>query len=111
MSGVKFDDDADCRVRLHAKVDLTGKAKGEMAFSAGVYDKEAKKSCGMAEVKAGQVKDGWAWYEVASLKPEKSQYVWIASGRFDKAKFDANPAVNAVYVDQVEITRIGRKEQ
>ena len=111
MSGVKFDDDADCRVRLHAKVDLTGKANGGMAFSAGVYDKEAKKSCGMAEVKAGQVKDGWAWYEVASLKPEKSQYIWIASGRFDKAKFDANPAVNAVYVDQVEITRIGRKER
>ena len=106
LSGVKFDADTDYRIRLHAKVDLTGKAKGEMAFSAGVYDKESKKSCGMAEVKARQVKDGWAWYEVARLKPEKSQYFWIASGRFDKAKFDANPAVNAVYVDQVEISRV-----
>ena len=49
--------------------------------------------------------------DVASLNPEKSQYIWIASGRFDKAKFDANPAVNAVYVDQVEISRVCRKEQ
>ena len=85
MSGIKFDDDADCRIRLHAKVDLTGKISGDAAFSAGVYDREFQKSCGMVEVKARQVKDDWAWYEVASLKPEKSQYLWIASGRFDKA--------------------------
>ena len=49
--------------------------------------------------------------DVASLKPEKSQYIRIASGRFDKVKFGANPAVNAVYVDQVEISRVCRKEQ
>ncbi|MBR4617534.1 MAG: hypothetical protein IKO55_18145, partial [Kiritimatiellae bacterium] len=79
------------------------------AFSAGVYDREFQKSCGMVEVKARQVKDDWAWYEVASLKPEKSQYLWIASGRFDKAKFKTNPAVNAVYVDQIEILRVCAK--
>ena len=111
MSGVKFDPGVEYRVRIHAKVDLTGKADWGMAFSAGVYDKEAKRGCGMVEVKAGQVKDGWAWYDVASLKPKKSQYIWIASGKFDKTKFDANPAVNAGYVDQVEISRVCRKEQ
>ena len=106
MGGVKFDPGDKYRVRVHAKVDLTGEAPGETAFSAGVHDKEAKKSCGMVTVRADRVKDGWAWYDVVAWEPRATQYLWIASGRFDKERFKTNPAVHALYVDQVEISRV-----
>ena len=107
MGGVKFDPGEKYRVRIHAKVELTGKQPGVTAFSSGVYDKEAKKSCGERAVAASQAKNGWAWYDVATWEPTASQYLWIASGRFDKNRFKANPAVDALYVDQVELSRVG----
>ena len=107
MSGVKFDPGEKYRVRIHAKVDLTGKQSGVTAFSSGVYDKEAKKSCGERAVAASQAKNGWAWYDVATWEPTASQYLWIASGRFDKNRYKTNPAVDALYVDQVELSRVG----
>ena len=66
---------------------------------------EAKKSCGDRTVAASQAKNGWAWYDVATWEPSASQYLWIASGRFDKDRFKANPAVTALCVDQIEIVR------
>ena len=52
------------------------------------------------------MKNGWTWYDVVTWKPSASQYLWIASGRFDKDRFKTNPAVSALYVDQVELSRV-----
>ena len=58
---------------------------------------------------ATQIRDGWAWYDVGVLKPQSSQYLWIAAGRFDRNRFKLNPSHTALWVDQVEITRVEAK--
>ena len=109
LGGVLFDRDASYRIRVHARADLTGKEKGGAVFSSGVYDREAKKSCAMMSRNAAQLGDGWAWYDVGVLKPQSSQYLWIAAGRFDRNRFKLNPSHTALWVDQVEITRVEAK--
>ena len=105
MGGVKFDPGEKYRVRVHAKVDLTGRQSGVTAFSSGVYDKEEKKSCGDRTVAASQAKNGWAWYDVCTFKPTDDCYVWIGPGRFDKGKNTESPSHRGVWVDAVEIVR------
>jgi hypothetical protein len=109
LGGVLFDKDVSYRIRVHARVDLAGKEKGGAVFSSGVYDREAKKSCAMMSRNAAQISDGWAWYDVGVLKPQASQYLWIAAGRFDKKRFKLNPSHTAIWVDQVEISRVEEK--
>lgn len=109
LGGVLFDRDESYRIRVHARADLTGDEPGGAVFSSGVYDREAKKSCALMSRNAAQIRDGWAWYDVGVLKPQSSQYLWIAAGRFDKKRFKLNPSFIALWVDQVEISRVEEK--
>jgi hypothetical protein len=53
--------------------------------------------------------NGWAWYDVGVVKPLPSQYLYVGAGKFDKKRFKLNPSHTALWVDQVEITRVGAK--
>ena len=69
-----------------------------------MYDTPAKKSCGSISVKADKCGEGYAWYDVCAWKPRDGQYFWLGPGRFKKG-VEAS-AINAVWVDCVEISRM-----
>ena len=78
------------------------------AFSSGISDRANRKASRRRDVRISEIDgDGWKWYTVASFQPGENQLFWFASGTFDKAKHDANPNVEAVLLDQIEISRIG----
>ena len=99
-----FDPGKKYRIRMRVRVEKEPGRDGE-AFWAGVYDPESKKSRGGCERKTSAVADGYAWYDVAEWVPERGHYFWIGPGRFDK-KNPANPAIKAVYLDQLELIRL-----
>ena len=100
-------DDADYVVSVHMRIDRReGGSDGE-AFWAGVRDSGAKKDCGMIAKKASECPDGWAWYDVATVRPNDEMSLWIGPGRYDLKAHRGNPAVTAVYCDRVSIRRAG----
>jgi hypothetical protein len=109
FSLVKFDADASYRVRIRARADLTGKEKNGAVLVGGIYDRESKKNLASAAKNASQMDNGWAWYDVGVVKPLPSQYLYVGAGKFDKKRFKLNPSHTALWVDQVEITRVGAK--
>ena len=79
----------------------------DQAFSAGIYDAQAKKAlAGISKTVAAVVGDQWQWYDVGTWTPGPGQYLWLAPGRFDKKAHAANPSLEAVFLDQVEISRV-----
>jgi hypothetical protein len=109
LSYVKFDPDASYRVRICARADLTGKEKNGAVLVGGIYDREGKKNLASSVKSASQIKNGWAWYDVGVIKPLPSQYLYVGAGKFDKKRFKVNPSHEALWVDQVEITRVDAK--
>ena len=104
FSRVAFDPGKKYRIRMRVRVEKEPGKEGE-AFWAGVYDPENKKSGGGCERKTSTVGDGYTWYDVAEWVPARGHYFWIGPGRFDK-KFPANPAIKAIYFDQLELIRV-----
>lgn len=100
-----FEPNTTYRVRMRIRVEKTGQADGE-AFWAGVYDTVRKQGYGQIQPKVSQVGDGYQWYDVATWQPEANQYIWIGPGQFPKDKMATNPAIQAVYVDRMELVRV-----
>ena len=107
MRSVAYDPGVDylVRVRLRADVRKAAPPAAEV-FWAGAYDPVQKRGLGKGlSLKAKDVKDGWAWYDVCTFRPTDDSYVWIGPGRFDKGKCTESPAHRGVWVDAVEIVR------
>ena len=103
-----FDAGARYRVRMRVKVVRPAdQAQSQaQAFSAGIYDAQTKKSlAGISKTVAAVVTDQWQWYDVGTWTPGPGQYLWLAPGRFDKKAHAANPALEAIWLDQLEISR------
>ena len=94
------------RIRVHARVEKTGVAKGS-AFSVGTCDtvKYKKRDIGDFHVDIGKVAgDGYEWYDVeGTWKPEGNEVLWISNG---KRVSGINPCIKAVYIDQIELSRV-----
>ena len=104
FSQVAFDPGKKYRIRMRLRVEKEPGKEGE-AFWAGVYDAKNKKGCGGCDRKTSAVGEGYAWYDVAEWVPETAHYFWIGPGRFDKKKDAANPALKALYIDKLELSR------
>jgi len=104
-----FEPGTTYRVRMRIRVEKTGQGDGE-AFWAGVYDTVRKKGYGQIQPKVSETGDGYQWYDVATWQPEANQYIWIGPGRFEKDKLATNPAIQAVYVDRMELVRTAEEE-
>ena len=87
---------------LRVRVRVARRTSGE-AFWAGVYDEGAKRSLKMITPKTADAISGYVWYDVHTWVPGKSDFFWIGPPRFGK---DGKSAVNAVYVDKIDIVRI-----
>ena len=95
FSNVAYDSDAEYVVRFRAKVDPASGGKGE-AFNA----EFAGMRISPTVEEAGT---GWKWYAYKPLKLKDSNVFHFKSGRFSKG--GGRGAVNATYIDQLEISR------
>jgi hypothetical protein len=70
----------------------------------GVYDMARKKGWGQIQPSTAKVQEGYQWYDVATWTPEADQYLWVGPGLFEKN--GGQSAIEAVYVDRFELTRV-----
>ena len=104
MNDVAFDDDAEYTVRVRLRADLTKGAPDGEVFWAGIYDSVEAKYYGREfSLKASEVKDGYAWYDVTTTRLKETQSLYVAPGRFKGSA--TNPRHNGIYIDGVEIIR------
>lgn len=95
FGNVAYDEDVDYEVRFRAKIDPAPGGKGE-AFNA--------EFAGQRIAPAVEVADtGWKWYTFRPMKLNDSHVFRFKSGRF--AKGGGRGAVNATYIDRLEICR------
>ena len=107
MRVVAYDVDEEyvVRVRLRASV-ANGASSADEVFHAFNYDAAAKRGVGNGlSLKVGDVKEGWAWYDVGKIRLNDNVNLWICPGRFDLKAHKTNPAHSGVWVDAVEIAR------
>lgn len=97
-----FEPDARYKLRVRVRVEKADRQGN--AFWAGIYDSAEKKSWGQIQPGTDKVSDGYQWYEVATWSPQSDQYLWMGPGPFDKE--EAESAIEAVYVDRFELTRV-----
>jgi hypothetical protein len=102
---VAFDPGASYRIRMRVRVEKEPGRDGE-AFWAGVYDAAHKNDRGACTRKTSEISDDYTWHEVAEWVPERDHYFWIGPGRFD-LQGGAPSAIKAVYLDKLEIIRVG----
>ena len=63
-----------------------------------------KKSWGQIPPNTATVEEGYQWFDVAAWPPEADQYLWVGPGPFTKD--GGQSAIEAVYVDRFELTRV-----
>jgi len=95
---IGYDPDATYRFRLNVRAPLVPGAQGE-AFVAGVWDCKARTDVVRRAFAVGDVKDGYAWYELPDWKPSDGQYLWVCAGGTDKA------SVSAVWISEIALDR------
>ena len=107
MRVVAYDDGEEYVVRLRLRTSVAnGALPSDEVFHAFSYDALAKRVAGNEfSLKVGDVKDGWAWYDVGKIRLNDKIDLWICPGRFDQKTHRANPAHSGVWVDGVEISR------
>lgn len=104
-SSIAKDPGIGIKVRVHARVEKTGVEEGS-AFSVGTCDTVSfrKRDIRDFHVDIKNVSDGeYRWYDVDGVwRPTGNERVWISNGRRIN---EVNPCVNAVFVDQIELSR------
>ena len=99
LNEVRFDDGVKYRLRARVRVDKAGEGS---AFSVGVYDKEGKRVLCSSAPTTDKTSADYAWYDIGVFEPKPKAYIWMAPGVFDSA---GKSAINAVYVDAIELSR------
>ena len=105
MEDVAYDAGATYTVAVRVRVERDADMPDGEVLWAGVYDGKNKKGVVEVAKKASQCGDDWTWVDVATWRPSSGQYLWLSAGRFDKGTLKANPALKALYVDRVRISR------
>ena len=97
-----FAPDTEYKLRVRVRVVKTDREGN--AFWAGIYDVAQKKGWGEIQPNTSAVQDGYQWYDIATWKPQADQYLWVGPGPFTKD--GGQSAIEAVYVDRFELTRV-----
>lgn len=92
------------RYKLRMRVRVAKSDREGNAFWAGVYDTAEKKGWGQIQPSTAAVQEGYQWYDVATWMPAADQYLWVGPGTFKKD--GGQSAIEAVYVDRFELTRV-----
>ena len=104
LSDVLFDEGIKYKLRIRVRANKIGSAQGK-GFGAGVYDPVNKKGIKYTYYDLKDLSEDYQWFEILDWVPERTQYIWIAPGHFDKKKYTCHPGHDGVYVDSVEISR------
>jgi hypothetical protein len=104
LSEVAFDEGVKYRLRIRVRAKKIGEAAGK-GFGAGVYDPVKKKGVKYTYYDLKDLSGDYAWYEILEWKPEKTQYICIAPGMFDKKKYKHHPGHDGIFVDALEISK------
>ncbi len=96
-----FEPGASYKLRVRVRVVKTDRQGS--AFWAGIYDTARKKGWGQIQPSTAEVQEGYQWYDVGTWIPEANQYLWLGPGPFTKD--GGQSAIEAVYVDRLELTR------
>ena len=89
------------RLRLRVRVDRKdGSPLGPM-FEAGIERAGVK-----ARFDTAADSEDYRWYDIGEWTPAKGQQIYVAPGTFDKSKSAANPAFEALWIDQVEFEKV-----
>ena len=99
LSYVAFEPGVKYRLRLRVRVE--GRRDG-MAFGAGVYCTDDRKTAGSANFTTGQTPNEYAWYDILTWTPRAGEILWIAPGTFGD---DGKSSINGAYIDKVEFLR------
>jgi hypothetical protein len=99
-----FEPGSQYKLRMRMRVRVVKSDREGSAFWAGVYDTARKKGWGQIQPSTAEVQDGYQWYDVATWTPEADQYLWVGPGTFKKD--GGRSAIEAVYVDRFELTRV-----
>lgn len=105
MSNLRFDEGVRYRLRVRVRVEATGKPGESLVVGTLDRTKGDRRQISPKGFAASDFGHGYKWIDVGTWVPEMTESVWIALGSYDDKKFDANPAVKAVYVDKIEILR------
>jgi len=97
-----FEPDSQYKLRVRVRVAKTDREGS--AFWAGIYDVARKKGWGHVQPSTSDVQEGYQWYDVGTWTPQADQYLWVGPGPF--AKDGGRSAIEAVYVDRFELTRV-----
>ena len=104
LRNVEFEPGATYRLRARIRVDRApGASGGERAFNCGVYDPGAKTKPGFLEPLIGDVAEGYAWYDIATWKPNGGETFYLAP---PAASAGGKIPVNAVWLDCIELSRV-----
>ena len=105
MNRIEFEPGVKYTLRVRARVD---KLRDGEAFWAGVYDPVAKCCRGKgAQPRTDKISDDYDWYEVCTWEPKEGDIFWIGPGRCGK---DGKPAIKAVWIDKLELSRVDRRK-
>ena len=109
LSSSSFDPHATYRLRARVKVCKKALQQTDAeAFNIGVYDVSESKTRLCCSRKASALQDGeWSWVDCGMWIPDDGQYIWVSSGAYDAKHFPANPSVENLYLDQIEILLVG----
>ena len=102
---IGYDADADYAFKVHARLPLTGDEPQGEALRIGVGDLSADGDVVSLVVRGCDVKEGYAWYELPPCRLTDRLFLYVSPGNFDKARYKANPTVECVYVDLIQIVR------
>jgi hypothetical protein len=104
MSNIEFEPGAKYRLRARIRVEKAAVSNGELrAFNAGVYDPDAKEKVGGIEPRLSDVGDGYAWFDVATWKPNGREIFYLAPPWFGS---DVKSPISAVWLDKLEISLV-----
>ena len=102
-NAIKFDVGATYSVRVRVRVD---KASDGKAFWTGIYDPAAKKDLIHIVKTTAETSSEYRWYDLGTWRATGTEYFWIGPGPFEPG---AQSAVKAVWVDKIEIAKLGNQ--
>ena len=99
LSRIAFEPGAKYTLRVRARVEARREG---LAFSAGVFATDEKKSRGEAAFTTGRTSGEYAWYDILTWTPGADEYAWMAPGAFGE---DGKSSIDAVYLDKIAFVR------
>ena len=105
FNNVAYDPDVDYRVRAHVRVEKVPGGKGE-AFQALVNVVDGKPKLDIGPKAEDISSEGYEWYDLGTFRPAPGDIFEFGSGRFTNG--GGHGAIKAVYLDRIEISRVGK---